>query len=109
MGKRKTTKPEPERTCRGSECAPTTLTVQVRVTPRASRNELLPEGDTLRARLTAPPVEGAANTALVALIASAAHLPRASVTIVAGQTGRTKLVRIAGVNAETFWQRVTPQ
>jgi uncharacterized protein (TIGR00251 family) len=73
----------------------------VRVQPRSSRNAvegLL--GDALKVRLTAPPVEGAANDALVALLADELGVPRRSIRIVSGETGRNKLVEVDGVAAE---------
>lgn len=73
------------------------LLVTVRVIPRASREELTVEGDTLRARLTAPPVEGAANDALVTLLADRLQVPRRCVALVRGASSRQKLVSISGV------------
>ena len=53
-------------------------------------------GDRLKVQLTAPPVDGAANEALVALVAAALGTPRGEVAIVRGQTGRKKTVRVSG-------------
>lgn len=73
------------------------ITFDVQVVPRASRDRLGPvHGDRLKVQLTAPPVEGAANAALVALLARALGRARGDVTIVRGQTGRKKTVRVAG-------------
>jgi uncharacterized protein len=73
------------------------ITFDVQVVPRASRDRLGPvHGDRLKVQLTAPPVEGAANEALVALVAKALGRPRADVTIVRGQTGRKKTLRVTG-------------
>ena len=74
----------------------------VRVTPRASRNGIDriaadAEGrPVLKVRLMAPPVEGAANAALVAWLAGALDLRKADITIRSGETGRTKIVELAG-------------
>lgn len=70
--------------------------LRVRVAPRAANNALqeMPDG-TWKARLTAPPVEGAANDALVRLIADHFALPRSRVRIVAGHSARVKLVEIS--------------
>jgi uncharacterized protein (TIGR00251 family) len=69
----------------------------VRVQPRASRNEVsgIREGR-LVVRVTAPPVDRAANEAVVRLLAEWLDVPRAAVRIVGGETGRTKVVEIAG-------------
>jgi len=73
----------------------------VRVQPRASRTAV--EGvraGALLVRLTAPPVEGEANDALVRLLAVALKVPRAAVRILSGARGRTKRVAVRGVSAE---------
>ncbi len=84
------------------------LIVPVWVTPRARRNALALEGETLRAWLTAPPVEGAANAALLALLAERLGLPKRAVTLLRGETSREKLVAIEGISAEEFSKRLTP-
>lgn len=72
----------------------------VRVQPRASRTEVagVVEG-ALRVRVTAPPVEGQANAALLALLAERLGVRRADVALVSGQTGRTKWVEVRGLTA----------
>ncbi len=73
------------------------LEVAVRVTPRASRSELAAGSDDhLAARLAAPPVEGAANAALIELVAKAFGVPKRAVCLVSGERSRLKRVRIAG-------------
>jgi uncharacterized protein len=74
----------------------------VRVTPRTSRTEAtglhtLPDGRTaLSVRLAAPPVDGAANTALVKWAADTLAVPRSAVTLQSGDTSRIKRLRITG-------------
>ena len=74
--------------------------LEVRVLPRASRNAI--EGwdaaGRLKVRLTAPPVGGAANQALLALLAEALGVAKSRVTVERGSTGRTKLVRVEGLD-----------
>lgn len=82
------------------------LIVPVRVTPRARRNMLALEGGVLRAWLMAPPVEGAANAALLAVLAERLALPKRAVTLVRGETAREKVVAIEGISAEVFRQRL---
>ena len=75
------------------------ITFDVQVVPRASRDRLGPvHGDRLKVQLTAPPVDGAANEALVALLARALGRSRGDVQIVRGATGRRKTVRVAGAS-----------
>lgn len=57
-------------------------------------------GDALKVRLTAPPVDGAANEALVELLAGAFGIPTRAVTIVAGMSSRTKIVELEGVTED---------
>ncbi|PZO89844.1 MAG: hypothetical protein DI623_08850 [Sphingomonas sanxanigenens] len=74
----------------------------LRLTPRASADRIDGIGadsdgrPLLLLRLKAPPVEGAANAALIAYLAKALGVRKADVAIVAGETGRTKRLRIAG-------------
>ena len=79
------------------------LVFNVRVVPRASRNEILGEHDgTLRVRLAAPPVEGAANEALVRILAQAFNTPRDAISIVAGKSSKLKRVGVRGVSSEAL-------
>jgi uncharacterized protein len=73
---------------------------QVRVKPRASRDAIEGERDgTLVVRLTAPPVEGQANEALVRLLASRLQVPKSAVRILSGEKARLKRVGARGVTA----------
>lgn len=79
--------------------APEGVVFKVRVVPRSGRNELAGwHGDAIRVRLTAPPVEGAANEACVAFWAELLGVARGRVSIVAGVSSRDKLVRVSGVD-----------
>jgi hypothetical protein len=72
--------------------------LSVRAKPRSSRPGLgsLRDG-ALEVRVSAPPVEGAANEALLELLAGALDVPRRALTLVSGEHGRTKRVRIEGL------------
>ena len=74
----------------------------MRVQPRASRDGLggVREG-ALVVRLTAPPVEGAANAALLKLLAKVLGLPPSALELLRGQSGRDKLVLARGLDAAT--------
>lgn len=83
------------------------ITFAVRVIPRASRDELAGVLDgALKVRLCAPPVEGAANQALIRLLAKALGLPRGGVRVVAGHRSRSKRVWAAGLSAQDLAQRL---
>jgi len=83
------------------------LVVDVLVQPRASRAGVGPVvGDRLRVSVTAPPVDGKANAAVVEAVAEAFGVRRADVAIVRGETGRRKTVRIAGATLATLTKLV---
>jgi uncharacterized protein (TIGR00251 family) len=72
----------------------------VRARPRAARSEIAGVlGGALKVRLAAPPVEGAANAALIELLADELDVPRAAVRIISGATARSKLVEVTGIDA----------
>jgi len=70
----------------------------VRVQPRASNNQIAGvHGDALKIRLTAPPVDGAANKGLIDFLADIFDVARQSIRIVGGESSRSKIVEIDGV------------
>jgi hypothetical protein len=74
------------------------ITVAVRVRPRSARAGIEGvEGEVLRVRLTAPPVEGLANKQLIEVMARAMGVAKSRVTILRGEGARTKLVAIEGL------------
>lgn len=76
------------------------VTFDVRVQPRAARAALAGvHGGALKLSLTSPPVDGAANAALIELLAEQLAVPRRAVQIVRGEHNRQKTVRVAGVTA----------
>jgi len=79
------------------------LVFDIQVVPRASRVAVGPAvGDRLRVAVTAPPVDGAANAAVIEALADAFGVRRAAVSIVRGETGRRKTVRIEGGSASVL-------
>lgn len=79
----------------------------VKVHPRAKKNAITGElGDALKLSLTTPPIEGRANQACIDFFAKLLKVPRSSVTIASGQSGRNKLIRVAGVNPEYVMERL---
>ena len=83
--------------------SPSDVRFAVRLTPRASLDRVDGVVDgVLQARVAAPPVEGAANQALVRLIAAELGIPRGAVHLIAGASGRTKLLMVEGVAPETI-------
>lgn len=69
--------------------------VNIRVVPRASRDGFAGlMGDALKVRIQAPPIEGKANTYLVRFLAKQWNIPRSSIEILSGETGRSKRLKI---------------
>ncbi|HXF85401.1 MAG TPA: DUF167 domain-containing protein [Anaerolineales bacterium] len=80
----------------------------VRVTPRASRNEIveLLEDGTIKIRIAAPPADNEANQALLEYLSEILGVPKSRLDIVAGASGRDKLISIMDMDAETAHQRI---
>jgi uncharacterized protein len=83
------------------------MLITVRVIPRSSRNALEWEQGMLKARLTAPPVDGAANAALINLLAQRLSVPRRSSSIVRGETARQKTLAIADLTLDEVERRLS--
>jgi uncharacterized protein len=81
----------------------------VRVIPRSSRNSVTWEQGILKVRLTAPPIDGAANKALVSLLAQHFGLPARSISIVHGESSRQKIVEIADMTETEVKARLEQQ
>jgi len=80
----------------------------VRVTPRASRNEIVEvlNDGTIKVRIAAPPADDEANKALIEFMADILGVPKSRLDIVAGATGRDKLISIIDMDVETAHQRI---
>ncbi len=80
----------------------------VRITPRASRNEIVEvmADGTIKIHIAAPPVDGEANEKLIAFLAEVLNIPKSRLEIVAGQSGRDKLVSVIDMDAETAHKRI---
>ena len=87
---------------------PDGILLSVKVQPRASTNEIgQPLGNELRIRVTAPPVDSAANEALVRLLAEKLRCPRSKVELVRGATLRHKIVKLHGLSVEAVAARLS--
>ena len=75
------------------------LTLKVFIQPRSSKNTIAGlHGDALKIKLTAPPIDGAANKMCIEYLAKCCGVPRSSIEIVSGQTSRTKRVLFRSKN-----------
>ncbi|HLM61990.1 MAG TPA: DUF167 domain-containing protein, partial [Pyrinomonadaceae bacterium] len=82
---------------------------RVQVVPRASKSEITGEFDgALKVRIASPPVDGAANTELIKILAEHFSVPKSAVEIIGGQTSKTKQIKITGGTTANLRGRKTP-
>lgn len=82
--------------------------VDVRVVPRSSKETVLFQDDgALKIWVRASPTDGQANTALVALLSKLLGVPKSNVTILRGETGRSKRIRIEGIERSELEKRLS--
>ena len=83
--------------------------LSVKLQPRASNNAVAkPQGDELRVKVTAPPVDSAANEALLRLLADLLGCGRNRIELVRGGTSRHKVIKVYGVQAEEILRKLAP-
>lgn len=86
---------------------PQGISFAVKVQPRARKNAITGTvGDALKLALTAPPVDGKANQAVIDFLAAFFDIPRSSITIASGATSRLKTIRITGANRRMLEERL---
>lgn len=100
-------------TARGRTCARRpgehvgAVTFDILVQPRASRAQIGPRHDgRIKVAVTAPPVDGEANAAVIALLADALGVSRSAVTVVAGAASRRKTIRVDGITLDMLEELV---
>lgn len=82
------------------------LVLEVKVQPRSSRNQIVGEqGGALKVKLTAPPVDGEANQALINFLARLLGIPKRDITILKGETSRLKYVELKNINYQSFLKK----
>ena len=78
-----------------------TVTFAIRVIPRASRSEIVGEFEgSLKVRISAPPFDGAANAEVIKLLSKEFVVARSSVSIVSGESSKTKRIRVEGITVK---------
>ena len=88
---------------------PDGVLLSVKVQPRASASEIgQPLGSELRIRISAPPVDDAANEALVRLLADRLDCPRGKVELVRGHTSRHKVIKLHGISLPEAIGKLSP-
>ena len=82
--------------------------LSVKLQPRASKNEICaPLGDELKIKVTAPPVDAAANQALIELLAEKMDCPRGRVELIRGKTSRHKTIKLHGFTPEEALEKIS--
>lgn len=83
------------------------VAVELLVQPRASRPKVGPvHGDRLKLAVTAPPVDGEANAAVIELLAEALELPRGALEVSGGASSRRKTIRVRGLSLAAVKERL---
>ena len=86
------------------------VVLAVKLVPRASADQIVEAlGNELRIKVTAPPVDAAANDALVRLLAEKLECPRSKIELLRGHTSRHKLVKLHGFSLEEVAARLVPE
>ena len=89
---------------------PSGAVLSLRIIPRAHKNAIQGEhGEALKIRLCAPPVDGAANAALVEFLSDHFSLPRARIQLLSGATSRNKRVLLAGCSSSSIRSILNPE
>ena len=82
---------------------------KIKVQPRSSKNQICGlQSDALKIKLTAPPVDGAANAAILRFLAEQLSIPQSALKIISGQTSQHKLIRAEGLKLEQIMERLLP-
>jgi uncharacterized protein (TIGR00251 family) len=90
------------------QTTPGGVTLKVFVVPRSSANKVVGEHNgAIKVALTAPPVEGATNKALVEFLAKLLGVPRSAVSLVSGETSRQKSIKVLGVSVEQALEKLS--
>jgi uncharacterized protein (TIGR00251 family) len=81
--------------------------IRIKLLPKSSRNQVVGrEGDHFKVKVTAPPVEGRANKALIDLLAKKLGVPKSHIEIISGKSSRLKSIRIDGLSIEEITRKV---
>ncbi|MBL8180067.1 MAG: YggU family protein [Blastocatellia bacterium] len=83
------------------------LTISIRVIPRASRSEIVGMVDgTLKVRIAAPPVDGAANSEIIKLFSKTFGIAKSDIAIISGETSRNKRIKFTNLSQSKFDEKI---
>jgi uncharacterized protein len=79
------------------------IDIEAKIIPKSSRNEIIRlEGGIIKIKVTAPPVDGLANRAVIELISKGLKIPKKDIDIISGEKSKNKKIRIHGVSSLEF-------
>ena len=79
------------------------VTINIRVIPKSSRNEIIKEeGGLYKVKVTSPPVDGKANKAVISLLSKKIRVSKGNIEIISGEKSRDKKIRIHGISEDEF-------
>lgn len=82
------------------------VTIEIHVQPKASRNRIVVDGETIKVYVTAAPEKGRANKAVVEVLASRLGVAKRAVSIIAGERSRTKTLTVEGLSETEVRRRL---
>ena len=81
--------------------------IAVRLQPRSAKNQVVGwQNEALKIKVTAPPVDGEANKALIHYLSQSLGDSKSSCKIIAGETSRNKIIEIQGISKQEFMERL---
>lgn len=90
------------------ESASTFTDIEAKIVPKSSRNEIISlEGGTIKIKVTAAPVDGMANRAVIELISKGLKIPKKDIEIISGDKSKNKRIRVHGVSSLNFFKGKT--
>ena len=80
--------------------------INAKIIPKASRNEIIEENESVKIRVTSPPVDGKANKAVIDLLSKQLIVSKKDIQIVSGEKSRNKKIRIHGITYQDFLKNI---
>lgn len=85
------------------------LFVRLKIIPNSSRNEIIWDGENLKIKITAQPVENKANKALIEFLSKQLKTAKSNIQIIKGETSKEKTLLIQDIDEENFYSKLNPQ
>lgn len=82
------------------------LIVKIKISPNSSKNEIIQDGDILKIKITAQPIENKANKMLVEFLAKKLKIAKSNIQILKGETSKEKTVLIQGIDSQDFQEKI---